>query len=120
MFSSILHDAFYSYCSCMVVDMKRPTNNVIYSKKECCKQYRHVKFKGTMTKSPVQKEIHRTAQTHAEPQDALILIKLLYCTVQAFKTFVLKHAQHKIHIGDVTLPRKSHLKENKSREQCPD
>ena len=32
------------------------------SKKECCKQCRHVKFKGTMTKWPVQKQTHRTAQ----------------------------------------------------------
>ena len=33
-------------------------------KKECCKQYRHVKFKGTMTKWPVQKHTHTHAHTH--------------------------------------------------------
>ena len=30
--------------------------------KECCKQCRHVKFKGTMPKWPVQNQTHRTAQ----------------------------------------------------------
>ena len=40
------------------------------SKNECCKQCRQVKFKGTMTKWPVQKPIHRTTQTHVEHQDA--------------------------------------------------
>jgi len=38
------------------------------SKKECCKQCRHVKFKGTMTKWPVQKQTHITAQKQAESQ----------------------------------------------------
>jgi len=40
------------------------------SKKECCKQCRHVKFKGALTKLPVHKK-HRTAQKHAEQQDAV-------------------------------------------------
>ena len=31
-----------------------------YSKKECCKQCRHLKFKGTRTKWPVQTQTHRT------------------------------------------------------------
>ena len=35
----------------------------ICSKKECCKQCRHVKFKGTMTKWPVQKLTHKTRRT---------------------------------------------------------
>ena len=34
------------------------------SKKECCKQFRYVKFKGTMTKWPVQTPTHRTTQKH--------------------------------------------------------
>ena len=34
------------------------------SNKECCKQCRYVKFKGTMTKWPVQKLTHRTTQKH--------------------------------------------------------
>jgi len=41
-----------------------------FSKKEYCKQCRHVKFKGTVTKWPVQKQTHRTAQKHTEHQDA--------------------------------------------------
>ena len=32
------------------------------SKIECCKQLRHVKFKGTVTKWPVQKHTRITAQ----------------------------------------------------------
>ena len=32
------------------------------SNKECCKQCRYFKFKGTMTKWPVQKLTHRTTQ----------------------------------------------------------
>jgi len=38
----------------------------ICSKKEYCKQCRHDKFKGTMTKWPVQKQTHRTTQQHVE------------------------------------------------------
>ena len=33
-----------------------------YSKMECCKQCRYVKFKSSMTKWPVQKQTHWTAQ----------------------------------------------------------
>jgi len=40
------------------------------SNKECCKQCRYVKFKGTMTKWPVQKLTHRTTQKHAQHHDA--------------------------------------------------
>jgi len=40
------------------------------SKKECLQQCRHVKFKGTMTILSQQKQTHRTAQKHAEHQDA--------------------------------------------------
>jgi len=32
-------------------------------KKECCYQCRHVMFKGTMTKWPIQKQTHRAAKT---------------------------------------------------------
>jgi len=42
-----------------------------YSKKECCKQCRHVKFKGTMTKLPVHKQTNtQNTHTHVEHQDA--------------------------------------------------
>ena len=34
--------------------------------KEGCKQCRYVKFKGTMTKWPVQKSTHRMTQKHIE------------------------------------------------------
>ena len=40
------------------------------SKKECCKQCRYFKVKGTTTKWPVQKPTHRTTQKHAEHHDA--------------------------------------------------
>ena len=40
-------------------------------------QCRHVKFKGTITKWPVQ--THRTAQKHAENQDATAIKKLFFC-----------------------------------------
>jgi len=40
------------------------------SEKECCKQCRHVQFKGTMTKWPVQKPTHRTTQNHVDHEDA--------------------------------------------------
>ena len=40
------------------------------SNEECCKQCRCVKFKGTMTKWPVQKLTHRTTQKHAQHHDA--------------------------------------------------
>ena len=40
------------------------------SNKECCKQCRYVKFKGTMTKQPVQKLTHRTTQKHVQHHDA--------------------------------------------------
>jgi len=39
-------------------------------KKECCKQCRYVKFKGIMTKWPVQQPTHRTTLKHVEHQDA--------------------------------------------------
>ena len=40
------------------------------SKKECCKQCRHVKFKGTITKWPEHRKKHRTKQKHKEHQNA--------------------------------------------------
>jgi len=39
------------------------------SKKECWKGCRYVKFKGTITKWPVQKPTHRTTQKHVEHHD---------------------------------------------------
>ena len=44
--------------------LKRCSNN------ECCKQCRYVKFKGTMTKWPVQKLTRRTTQKHVQHHDA--------------------------------------------------
>jgi len=38
--------------------------------KECCKQCRYVKFKGTMTKWTVQKLTHRMTQKHVQHHDA--------------------------------------------------
>ena len=38
--------------------------------KECCKQCRYVKVKGTMTIWPVQKLTHRTTQKHVQHHDA--------------------------------------------------
>jgi len=37
---------------------------------ECCKQCRYIKFKGTITKWPVQKLTHRTTQKHVQHHDA--------------------------------------------------
>ena len=42
--------------------------------KECCKQCRHDKFKGTMTKWSVHKETIRT-QKHIEHQDATVFLQ---------------------------------------------
>ena len=48
-------------------------------RKECCKQYRYVKFKGTMTKWPVQKPTHRTMQNYSlRFSDYSILFSFLY------------------------------------------
>ena len=38
-------------------------------KKECCKQCQYVKYKGTMTKWPVQKPTHITTQKHQDATD---------------------------------------------------
>jgi len=55
------------------------------SKKECCKQCRHVKFKGTMTKWPVYKQTHRTTQKRLKHQDATDIQKQNYfCWVFIF------------------------------------
>ena len=50
--------------------------------KECCKQCRHVKFKGTITKCPEQKQTHRTAQkTRRTPRKYMYRIAMcLICT----------------------------------------
>jgi len=59
------------------------------SKNKCCKQCRHVKFKGTMTKLPVQKQTLRTAQTYTEPQDATDIQSQLFFVFFRFFYFVL-------------------------------
>ena len=41
---------------------------ILPQKKECCRQCRHVMFKGIMTKRPVQKQTHWTAQEHVNTQ----------------------------------------------------
>jgi len=43
---------------------------------ECCKQCRHVKFKGTMTKWPVHRKKHRTIQKYVEKKDATDIQKI--------------------------------------------
>ena len=52
-----------------------------YSNKECYKQCRYVKFKGTMTKWPVQKVTHRTIQQHDKimTQQPLRKITIFLC-----------------------------------------
>jgi len=47
-------------------------------KKECYKQYRYVKCKGTMTKWPVQKPTHRTTRKHVKHYDATDILKKNY------------------------------------------
>ena len=49
------------------------------SNKECCKQCRYVKFKGIMTKWPVQKPTHRTTQKHVEHLNATLRINYYLC-----------------------------------------
>jgi len=49
------------------------------SKKECCKQCRHVKFKGTMTERPVQKLTH--IKTHRTPRRNRHLEKNIACLI---------------------------------------
>ena len=43
-------------------------------KKECCKQCRHVKFKGIMTKWPEQKETHSTKNTQITKTNIIYFI----------------------------------------------
>jgi len=66
-------------------------------KVKCCKQWRHVKFKGTMTKQTVPKPTNRTAQKHAEHEDAtdiktnnLILCFFGICYNKFFDVWFLK------------------------------
>ena len=54
----------------LVVVYKRHYQLNRFSKKECCKQCRYVKFKGTMIKWPIQKPTYRTTQKHVEHHDA--------------------------------------------------
>jgi len=54
-------------------------------KEKCCKRCRHVKFKGTMKKWPVQKQTYKTAQKHTEHQNATIIQnKVCVCLFQIF------------------------------------
>ena len=57
------------------------------SKKEYCKQCKYVKFKGTITKWPVQTPTHRTTQKHVEHHDAFRHLekKLFLCFSDFFK-----------------------------------
>jgi len=59
------------------------------SKKECCKQWRYVKVKGTTTKWPVQKPTHRTTQQHAEHHDATDIQKTTIFCVFGFFVFLI-------------------------------
>jgi len=54
------------------------------SKKKCCKQCRHAKFKCAMTNRPVQKQTHRTKQNHAEYQDATDTQNKTFCVFRFF------------------------------------
>jgi len=58
------------YHLCLKTILKR------WAKKECCKQYRHDKLKGTMTKWSVhRKKTHITIQKNAEHQGATDILK---------------------------------------------
>jgi len=60
-------------------------------KERMCKQCRHVKFMGNMTKWTVQKQTHRTTQKHVEHQDATaIQKKLLFVFYVILKILLLK------------------------------
>ena len=54
---------------------------------ECCKQCRHVKFKGTMTKWPVHKQTHRAAQNTQNIKQNIIQNKLFYVFFWLFYFF---------------------------------
>ena len=56
----------------------------ICSNKECCKQSRYVKFKGTLTKWPVQKLTHRTTQKHRHLEKKMCF---LYDLLLKYDTF---------------------------------
>ena len=58
------------------------------AKKDYCKQCRHVKFKGTMTKWPVQKQTHGTAQKHVEHRDATDIKHKLFFVFSGFYGFL--------------------------------
>ena len=53
-------------------------------KKECYKQCRYVKCKGTMTKWPVQKPTHRTTRKHVKHYDATDILKKKICFVNPY------------------------------------
>jgi len=50
-------------------------------RKNCCKQCRHFKFNGTMTKWQAQKQTHRTAQKHTEQHDVTDINKNNVCAL---------------------------------------
>jgi len=55
----------------MSVDMVIDTEIIQYKLKRCSNiECRYVKFKGTVTKWPVQKPTHRTTHKHEEHHDA--------------------------------------------------
>jgi len=58
-------------------------------KKECCKQCRHVRFKGTMTIWPAHKQTHRTTQKHIDHQYAIDIDKKLFLCFSDFSFFLL-------------------------------
>jgi len=90
MYKSIKVSKFISISYAIHYDKKRVTTYDIHErtkllieikkmfKEECCKQYRHVKFKGTITEWPVQKQTHRTIQKHVEHQDATDIKKTIF------------------------------------------
>jgi len=61
------------------------------SNKECCKQCRNIKFKGTMTKWPVQKLTHKTTQKHLQHQQTFgkNYIFVFFCFLFLFIFFFL-------------------------------
>ena len=56
---------------------------------KCCKQYKQVKFKGTMTKWPVQKQTHRTAQNRQNIQTKVFLCDFEF-SINTYILFLLK------------------------------
>jgi len=66
---SLVIDLIYRFLS-LNIKLHKQYKLKRWSKKDCCKQCRYVKFKGTMTKWPVQKLTHRTTQKRVQHHDA--------------------------------------------------